>query len=126
MSHICNLGLDLFRLCSVILKDAMSVFSAPSSRPSRVNIQDECVVLSVHGIAEPGPEIKSDLVQVLQNRLDEAVLDVITAMFVRNPMHKLTADDVQVRRLKNYYDQVVLGLGAGSKTYSALHLRKCK
>jgi hypothetical protein len=41
-----------------------------------------------------GPEIKEELVQVLQNRLDDAVLEVLSVMLARNPMCKLTPDDV--------------------------------
>lgn len=41
-----------------------------------------------------GPEIKEELVQVLQNRLDDAVVEVLYVMLARNPMCKLTPDDV--------------------------------
>ncbi|XP_014668476.1 PREDICTED: protein SZT2-like [Priapulus caudatus] len=64
-------------------------------RPSKSSLPDDCVALCVHGVADPGPEIREELVQVLQNRLDEAVLDMVTVMFSRNPMHKLTPEDVQ-------------------------------
>lgn len=40
-------------------------------------------------------EVKNELVQVLQNRLDDAVLEVVSVMLARNPMCKLTPDDVQ-------------------------------
>ena len=42
-----------------------------------------------------GSEIKEDLVQALQNRLDDVTLDVISLAFVRNPKCKLTPEDVQ-------------------------------
>lgn len=42
----------------------------------------------------PGPEITDELVRVLRRRLDEATLDVITVMLVRNC--KLTPADVEV------------------------------
>ncbi|XP_074640655.1 KICSTOR complex protein SZT2-like [Tubulanus polymorphus] len=75
------------------LSCSSSSFRAPiTTSHKRV---EESVTLSVHGITNAGPEIRSDLVQVLQNRLDEAVLDVITVMLSRNPMCKLTPDDVQ-------------------------------
>ncbi|KAJ9595165.1 hypothetical protein L9F63_013523, partial [Diploptera punctata] len=51
----------------------------------------DTVVLKVHGISEA---VKEDLVQVLQNRLDDAVLEVLSLMLARNPMCKLTPDDV--------------------------------
>ncbi|XP_066587997.1 KICSTOR complex protein SZT2-like [Prorops nasuta] len=54
----------------------------------------DSIVLMVHGISEAGPAVKQDLVQVLQNRLDDAVLDVLSIMLARNPMCKLTPVDV--------------------------------
>lgn len=44
-----------------------------------------------------GPEITDELVRVLRRRLDEATLDVITVMLVRNC--KLTPADVEVSSL---------------------------
>lgn len=41
-----------------------------------------------------GPEITDELVKVLRKRLDEATLDIITVMLVRNC--KLTPADVEV------------------------------
>lgn len=41
-----------------------------------------------------GTEVKSDLVQVLQNRLDDAVLEVLSVMLARNPMCKLSPEDI--------------------------------
>jgi hypothetical protein len=41
-----------------------------------------------------GSEVKEELVQVLQNRLDDAVLEVLSVMLARNPMCKLTPEDV--------------------------------
>lgn len=43
-----------------------------------------------------GPEITDELVKVLRRRLDEATLDIITVMLVRNC--KLTPADVEVPR----------------------------
>ncbi|XP_059469171.1 KICSTOR complex protein SZT2-like [Neocloeon triangulifer] len=63
-----------------------------SPTPSSKN--EEAVVLKVHGIAEAGSAIKEDLVQVLHNRLNDAVLELLCAMLFRNPMCKLTPDDV--------------------------------
>lgn len=54
----------------------------------------DSIILMVHGISEAGPEVKRDLVQVLQNRLDDAVLEVLSVMLARNPMCKLTPADV--------------------------------
>lgn len=38
--------------------------------------------------------MQCDLVQVLQNRLDDAVLDFLSVMLARNAMCPLTPDDV--------------------------------
>lgn len=38
--------------------------------------------------------MKSELVQLLQNKLDDAVLDVISVMLGRNPLCKLLSEDV--------------------------------
>ncbi len=43
-----------------------------------------------------GPEIDKDLVQMLQKKLDEAVLEQIWFMLERNHRCKLTQDDVGV------------------------------
>lgn len=51
-------------------------------------------IRQVHGISEAGPEVRCELVQVLQNRLDDAVLEVLSVMLARNPMCKLTPSDV--------------------------------
>ncbi|GIY29631.1 KICSTOR complex protein SZT2 [Caerostris extrusa] len=55
----------------------------------------KCVAMYVHGIGEVGTDIRKDLVQVLQNRLNEGVLDQINMMFCRNPLCMLTPEDVQ-------------------------------
>ncbi|OAD53477.1 Protein SZT2, partial [Eufriesea mexicana] len=66
-----------------------------SEKESNVlNKTEDSIVLMVHGISDAGPEVKRDLVQVLQNRLDDAVLEVLTVMLARNPMCKLTPADV--------------------------------
>lgn len=59
-----------------------------------LNKTGDSIILMVHGISEAGPEVKRDLVQVLQNRLDDAVLEVLSVMLARNPMCKLTPADV--------------------------------
>ncbi|EFN84896.1 KICSTOR complex protein SZT2 isoform X2 [Harpegnathos saltator] len=59
-----------------------------------LNKTGDSIILMVHGISDAGPEVKRDLVQVLQNRLDDAVLEVLSVMLARNPMCKLTPADV--------------------------------
>jgi hypothetical protein len=43
-----------------------------------------------------GKEIQEDLMKMLQNKLDDTVLDVISVMLARNPQCKLKLEDVQV------------------------------
>ncbi|KAI4483415.1 hypothetical protein M0802_013415, partial [Mischocyttarus mexicanus] len=59
-----------------------------------LNKAGDSIILKVHGISEAGPPVKCDLVQVLQNRLDDAVFEVLSVMLARNPMCKLTPADV--------------------------------
>ncbi|XP_041064757.1 KICSTOR complex protein SZT2 isoform X7 [Carcharodon carcharias] len=65
--------------------------SAESARP--VGQVDKHILLMVHGVGQAGPEITDELVKVLRRRLDEATLDIITVMLVRNC--KLTPADVE-------------------------------
>ena len=65
----------------------------PSTSAGQRKSQD-FVVLTVHGIAEPGTSIKEELVQMLQKKLDDTVLDSIVLMLWNNRRHKLTPEDV--------------------------------
>ncbi|XP_046713542.1 KICSTOR complex protein SZT2 isoform X6 [Silurus meridionalis] len=65
--------------------------SLEGSRP--VGQVDKHILLLVHGVGCAGPEITDELVKVLRKRLDEATLDIITVMLVRNC--KLTPADVE-------------------------------
>uniref|UniRef100_A0A3B4AZE0 Uncharacterized protein n=1 Tax=Periophthalmus magnuspinnatus TaxID=409849 RepID=A0A3B4AZE0_9GOBI len=65
--------------------------SLEASRP--VGQVDKHILLLVHGVENAGPEITDELVKVLQKRLDETTLDIITVMLVRNC--KLTPADVE-------------------------------
>lgn len=55
---------------------------------------EDTIVLKVHGITEAGQDIKCELVQVLQNRLDDAVLALLSEMLARNVMCPLSPEDV--------------------------------
>ncbi|XP_039179309.1 KICSTOR complex protein SZT2 isoform X6 [Crotalus tigris] len=70
---------------------AVSCRSVDSARP--ISQIDRHIQLVVHGVAPAGPEITDELVKVLRRRLDEATLDIITVMLVRNC--KLTPADVE-------------------------------
>ncbi|XP_050434218.1 uncharacterized protein LOC126841666 isoform X2 [Adelges cooleyi] len=68
----------------------------------------EYLTLKVHGISPVGTEIRVDLVEVLQNRLNDAVLEVLTTMLYRNPVCRLYPDDVRfVQPLDNPADNVI-------------------
>ncbi|XP_008263627.3 KICSTOR complex protein SZT2 isoform X3 [Oryctolagus cuniculus] len=71
--------------------DMASGRSPDATRP--VGQVDRHIQLLVHGVGQAGPEITDELVRVLRRRLDEATLDVITVMLVRNC--KLTPADVE-------------------------------
>nr|XP_045004873.1 KICSTOR complex protein SZT2 isoform X1 [Jaculus jaculus] len=71
--------------------DMASNRSSDATRP--VGQVDRHIQLLVHGVGQAGPEITDELVRVLRRRLDEATLDVITVMLVRNC--KLTPADVE-------------------------------
>uniref|UniRef100_A0A8I3X6X9 SZT2 subunit of KICSTOR complex n=1 Tax=Callithrix jacchus TaxID=9483 RepID=A0A8I3X6X9_CALJA len=71
--------------------DMVSSRSSDAARP--VGQVDRHIQLLVHGVGQAGPEITDELVRVLRRRLDEATLDVITVMLVRNC--KLTPADVE-------------------------------
>ncbi|XP_076247853.1 KICSTOR complex protein SZT2 [Calliopsis andreniformis] len=80
---------------NVISNDTRPRVRSFSEKESNVlNKTEDSIVLMVHGISDAGPEVKRDLVQVLQNRLDDAVLEVLSVMLARNPMCKLTPADV--------------------------------
>lgn len=71
-----------------------------------------------------GPEITDELVRVLRRRLDEATLDIITVMLVRNC--KLTPADVEVSCLPHQHpfqtQPQVLGRSRIDSMASALSL----
>jgi hypothetical protein len=58
-----------------------------------------------------GSEVKEELVQVLQNRLDDAVLEVLSVMLARNPMCKLTPEDVHFIQKQSKVPDSVIQVG---------------
>ncbi|CAG2218549.1 SZT2 [Mytilus edulis] len=72
--------------------DTLSITSSGSAISS-IKPQDE-IQLFVHGIEPPGKDIRVGLVNTLQNKLDDAVLDILCLQLNRNPMSKLSAEDV--------------------------------
>lgn len=51
--------------------------------------------MRVYGITEAGKDVRCELVQVLQNRLDDAVLEILSVMLARNAMCPLSPEDVR-------------------------------
>ncbi|XP_060082039.1 KICSTOR complex protein SZT2-like [Ylistrum balloti] len=74
-------------------KDCDSVSLTSVGSASQRPCQDY-VELLVHGIEEAGPDIKVDLISMLQKRLDDAVLEMISLQLSRNPVSKLSPGDV--------------------------------
>ncbi|XP_052100492.1 KICSTOR complex protein SZT2-like isoform X3 [Mytilus californianus] len=72
--------------------DTLSITSSGSAISS-MKPQDE-IQLFVHGIEPPGKDIREGLVNTLQNKLDDAVLDILSVQLNRNPLSKLSAEDV--------------------------------
>ncbi|XP_021342251.1 protein SZT2-like isoform X1 [Mizuhopecten yessoensis] len=71
--------------------DTVSISSVGSASQ---RLPQDYVELLVHGIEEAGPDIKVDLISMLQNRLDDAVLETISLQLSRNPVSKLSPGDV--------------------------------
>ncbi|KAF7281911.1 hypothetical protein GWI33_004033 [Rhynchophorus ferrugineus] len=65
------------------------------SYDSKEKLNEDTLILKVHGITPAGSELQEDLVQVLQNRLDDAVLEFLSIMLARNSMCPLTPEDVR-------------------------------
>jgi len=55
-----------------------------------------CIMYVIDGLLISGAEITHDLIQLLQKRLDDAVLNEIILTLSRNQMYKLSPEDVQV------------------------------
>lgn len=64
-------------------------------KESKDGPNEDTLILKVHGITEAGHDVQCELVQVLQNRLDDAVLEFLSVMLARNAMCPLTPEDVQ-------------------------------
>eukprot|EP00057_Strongylocentrotus_purpuratus_P010158 XP_011664632.1 PREDICTED: protein SZT2 [Strongylocentrotus purpuratus] len=74
--------------------DVQSITSA-ASKASTIQGAQHIISIQVHGVTKAGPEIQHDLVDLLNKKLESATLDVIADMLARNPLCKLTPNDVQ-------------------------------
>lgn len=64
-------------------------------KESKNSPNEDTLILKVHGITAVGRDVQYDLVQVLQNRLDDAVLEFLSITLARNAMCPLTPEDVR-------------------------------
>ena len=82
-------------------KDSLEEAGSGGGVYSRSNSVGECdkrsedyILLKVFGITAASQNIKQDLVAVLQKKLDDKVVEVISTMIQRNSRCKLSSDDV--------------------------------
>ncbi|KAH0819001.1 hypothetical protein GEV33_003789 [Tenebrio molitor] len=82
-------------LSSVLSDDIRPRVRSFGEKESKDGPNEDTLILKVHGITEAGNDVQCELVQVLQNRLDDAVLEFLSVMLARNSMCPLTPEDVQ-------------------------------
>ncbi|XP_056646993.1 KICSTOR complex protein SZT2-like isoform X1 [Diorhabda sublineata] len=106
---------------SLLTQSEQSIVSATSTdirprvrsfgeRESRDGSHEDTLILKVHGITEAGSDVQLDLVQVLQNRLDDAVLEFLSIMLARNAMCPLTPEDVHFIQRPNKLPELIIRL----------------
>ena len=85
--------LTFFRSSSI---SSLSFHCAASTEDEkkRAAASEDRIELKVYGIEAAGPNIKEDLVAVLHHKLNEKVVEIISILLGRNPMCKLSAEDV--------------------------------
>ena len=54
----------------------------------------DSILLTVHGLETPGPEIQDKLVEMMYKKLDEAVVESLCAVLHKVPQFKLPKEDV--------------------------------
>ncbi|KAL6042615.1 hypothetical protein QOT17_024351 [Balamuthia mandrillaris] len=59
------------------------------------------LVVEIFGVYEAGPEITEQLHQLLENKLAAVTLSIISALLLRNPLLKLTPEDLAFIRSSN-------------------------
>nr|XP_022316026.1 KICSTOR complex protein SZT2-like isoform X2 [Crassostrea virginica] len=72
--------------------DTMSVTSAGSSTPRMLQ---DYIIIDVYGVQPAGTKLQLNLMDMLQRRLDDAVLDIISLQLSRNPNIKLMPEDIR-------------------------------
>ncbi|XP_017776135.1 PREDICTED: protein SZT2-like [Nicrophorus vespilloides] len=94
--HRSNLARSDFSISSTTSSDVRPrVQSFGEKDTSKETCSNEDIVtLKVFGITDAKDDIRLQLTQVLQNRLDDAVLELLSIMLSRNAMCPLTPEDV--------------------------------
>jgi len=69
---------------------------------------DDFIILKVFGIHPAGKNIREDLIAVLQKKLDDKVVEVISMMLQRNSRCKLASEDVMFLQKPNSAPDTVL------------------
>ncbi|KAJ8945629.1 hypothetical protein NQ314_009160 [Rhamnusium bicolor] len=90
-----NLAQSEQSITSVISGDIRPRVRSFGEKESKDTPNEDTLILKVHGITSAGTDVQHDLVQVLQNRLDDAVLEFLSVMLARNSMCPLTPEDSQ-------------------------------
>ncbi|CAG0912213.1 unnamed protein product [Notodromas monacha] len=81
-------------LSQILAEQSSAENESPISNSLSQRNCDDFLFLVVHGVSEASPSITVGLVEMLRKRLDEAVLDIITIMLLRNSQCKLRPEDV--------------------------------
>ncbi|KAJ3640250.1 hypothetical protein Zmor_003559 [Zophobas morio] len=97
-------------LCSALSDDIRPRVRSFGEKESKDGPNEDTLILKVHGITEAGNDVQCELVQVLQNRLDDAVLEFLSIMLARNSMCPLTPEDVQFIQKPFRLPEVVIKL----------------
>lgn len=79
---------------SVSSEDKENEDAASISISLKQNFTPQCILLNVHGIDKPSLELRKKMVNALQKKLDDTLLDHIVLLLMRNPLVKLTHEDV--------------------------------
>eukprot|EP01114_Cavostelium_apophysatum_P018268 TRINITY_DN5619_c0_g1_i2.p1 TRINITY_DN5619_c0_g1~~TRINITY_DN5619_c0_g1_i2.p1 ORF type:complete len:2863 (-),score=796.23 TRINITY_DN5619_c0_g1_i2:144-8732(-) len=69
----------------------LKISDSTSTAPGKAN---QSVVLEVFGLDVPGPEITQQLRQLLEGKLASIALSILSTMLERNPLMKLTKEDL--------------------------------
>ncbi len=75
-----------------------NVFYLRLSESTHTRTKSSCLVLRVYGMTAPSQEITLQLYQLLENKVVAITLAIISNLLIRNPLLKLTDEDVEFLR----------------------------